>query len=49
MTVPADLTRPDDIRRVVAESVRTMGRVDILVNNAGSARPGEFLKLADGD
>jgi 3-oxoacyl-[acyl-carrier protein] reductase len=47
VTVPADLTRPDDIRRVVAECVRALGRVDILVNNAGSARPGEFLKLAD--
>jgi 3-oxoacyl-[acyl-carrier protein] reductase len=47
VTVPADLTRPDDIRRVVAEGIRTLGRVDILVNNAGSARPGEFLKLTD--
>ena len=42
VTVPADLTRADDIRRVVAEGVRTFGRVDILVNNAGSARQGGF-------
>ena len=47
VTVPADLTQPDDIRRVVAEGVRKLGRVDSLVNNAGSARPGEFLKLPD--
>ena len=47
VTVPADLTQPDDIRRVVAEGVRAFGRLDILVNNAGSARPGEFLKLGD--
>jgi len=47
VTVPADLTQADDLRRVVAEGVRSFGRVDILVNNAGSARPGEFLKLTD--
>jgi len=47
VAVAADLTRPDDIRRVVAEGIRALGRIDILVNNAGSARPGEFLKLGD--
>lgn len=46
-TAAADLTQTDDIRRVVDEAVRALGRIDILVNNAGSARPGEFLKLGD--
>src|SRR5215471_19012924 len=43
----ADLTKSESITAVVARCVEVFGRVDILVNNAGSARPGEFLKLAD--
>jgi 3-oxoacyl-[acyl-carrier protein] reductase len=49
VTAEADLTRADDIHRVVDEAIRAFGRVDILVNNAGSARPGDFLKIADDD
>jgi 3-oxoacyl-[acyl-carrier protein] reductase len=43
----ADLTRLDDIRRVVERAGSAFGRIDILVNNAGSARPGDFMKLGD--
>ncbi len=46
-TFQADLTRIDDVKRVVARCIDLFGRVDILVNNAGSARPGEFLKITD--
>jgi short-subunit dehydrogenase len=35
LAVPADLTRGDDIRRVVAETLHAFGRIDVLVNNAG--------------
>ncbi|NBX02971.1 MAG: SDR family NAD(P)-dependent oxidoreductase, partial [Alphaproteobacteria bacterium] len=31
----ADMTKPADIRQMVAESVSKLGSVDILVNNAG--------------
>jgi len=31
----ADMTRPDDIARMVADANKTFGQVDILVNNAG--------------
>jgi NAD(P)-dependent dehydrogenase (short-subunit alcohol dehydrogenase family) len=34
---PADVTSPDDCRRVVDQTVEHFGRVDILVNNAGVA------------
>jgi 3-oxoacyl-[acyl-carrier protein] reductase len=47
VTAAADLSRPEDIQRVVAEAATTFGKIDILVNNAGSARPGEFLKISD--
>lgn len=48
-TMAADLTRPDDIRRVVARAADAFGHIDILVNNAGSARPGDFFKITDED
>lgn len=35
MTVAADLTRDEDIDRVVEESQRAFGAVDYLINNAG--------------
>lgn len=35
LPVPADLTRSEDINRVVAETQHTFGRIDVLVNNAG--------------
>ncbi len=33
--VPGDITRDEDIQRLVATTLDTYGRVDILVNNAG--------------
>jgi 3-oxoacyl-[acyl-carrier protein] reductase len=35
LAVPGDLTRDDDIARLVGESRRAFGAVDILINNAG--------------
>src|SRR5882724_1638318 len=35
VAVQADVSRPDDIRRLFAEVQKTFGRLDILVNNAG--------------
>ena len=32
---PADMTRPDEIARMVADAAEALGSVDILVNNAG--------------
>jgi NAD(P)-dependent dehydrogenase (short-subunit alcohol dehydrogenase family) len=37
--ISADMTRVEDIRRMVDETVRKFGRIDILFNNAGIARP----------
>jgi NADP-dependent 3-hydroxy acid dehydrogenase YdfG len=33
--VVADVTRRADVRRVVAESIDTFGRIDVWINNAG--------------
>src|SRR5262245_1255400 len=35
VAVQADIARPEDIRRLFAETKKAFGRVDILVNNAG--------------
>jgi 3-oxoacyl-[acyl-carrier protein] reductase len=35
VAVQADVSQPDDIRRLFAETDRAFGRLDILVNNAG--------------
>ena len=37
LAVRADVTRPDQVERMVQETVDTFGGVDILVNNAGGA------------
>jgi NAD(P)-dependent dehydrogenase (short-subunit alcohol dehydrogenase family) len=35
LAVQTDVSRPEDCRRLIAQTVDTLGRVDILVNNAG--------------
>jgi 3-oxoacyl-[acyl-carrier protein] reductase len=47
LAVPADVTRHDDIKRVVQETVARWGTVDILVNNAGGPPAGDFDDMDD--
>ncbi len=42
LAVPGDMGNPEDIAKVVDETVRRFGGVDILVNNAGRSRTGHF-------
>src|SRR5881275_2745369 len=35
IAVQADVSKPEDIRRLFAETKKAFGKVDILVNNAG--------------
>jgi 3-oxoacyl-[acyl-carrier protein] reductase len=35
LVVQADITKPDDVKRMIAETLAKFGRIDILVNNAG--------------
>lgn len=44
MTVEADVSRPEDVKRLVKETMKSFGRIDILVNNAGIARYAPFLE-----
>jgi 3-oxoacyl-[acyl-carrier protein] reductase len=45
--VQADVARPEDCERLVAESIKAFGRIDILVNNAGTSSTGEFESVTD--
>ena len=47
--VPADVSRPDDVRRVIETAVERFGRLDILVNNAGTSRAQGFEANSDED
>jgi len=39
-----DVTRPEDIKKMVAETLDSFGSVDILVNNAGGPPRGKFME-----
>ena len=47
ISVSADLTKAEDVEKVVSTTIEQFGKVDILINNAGSARAGSFLELSD--
>ena len=47
LPVPADATVPEDVQRVVDETVRNFGRLDILVNNTGGIVPDHSFDTSD--
>ena len=47
LPVVSDLTKYEDIRRLVDETMGTFGRIDILVNNTGGPPPGGFFDHDD--
>ena len=48
-TVTGDLTRPEDIQRLVRAAVARFGHLDILVTNGGGPAPGNFADLSESD
>jgi 3-oxoacyl-[acyl-carrier protein] reductase len=47
LAVPADVTRPEDVARLVNETVARFGQLDIVVNNAGTANAARFEEADD--
>lgn len=47
VAIQADVARPAETRRLVAEAVRAFGRLDILVNNAGITDRTPFREIDD--
>jgi len=46
LAVPTDVTNPDDLARLVEQTIAAFGRVDILVNNAGIGLGKPFAKVS---
>jgi NAD(P)-dependent dehydrogenase (short-subunit alcohol dehydrogenase family) len=46
-TIGADVSKPEEARRLVAVAERDLGPVDVLVNNAGIFPRASFLELTD--
>jgi NAD(P)-dependent dehydrogenase (short-subunit alcohol dehydrogenase family) len=44
---PADVRRPEDLKRIVADTVGRFGRLDIVVANAGVGAYGPFDEMPD--
>jgi len=44
-----DVTRPEDLERLVAAAFDRYGRIDAVVNNTGHPAKGELLKISDQD
>jgi NAD(P)-dependent dehydrogenase (short-subunit alcohol dehydrogenase family) len=47
--VVADVTRPEEVERALAETLEALGRVDILVNNAGACVHAPALEVTPED
>ena len=45
--IPADLSKPEDISRVITKAGETFGGVDILINNAGTGSNETILNSPD--
>lgn len=49
VSIPVDVSRVDELSRLVAEGVEAFGRIDVLVNNAGVQRRAAFLDAEEHD
>ena len=49
LAVPGDVSRREDVDRVVSEARERFGRIDILVNNAGITRDALLARMRDED
>jgi 3-oxoacyl-[acyl-carrier protein] reductase len=48
-TISGDVTKAEDIARIVKAAIGKFGRLDILVTNAGGPKPGDFSSLSEAD
>ena len=49
LLIQADVSKTDDVIRVVDEAIKAYGRIDIMINNAGILRDGVLWKMMDED
>jgi 3-oxoacyl-[acyl-carrier protein] reductase len=49
MGIEADVTRPEDVQRMIEQTSKELGEIEILVNNAGIGVFGPFYERTDND
>ncbi len=49
LAIPADLSRTEDIDRLIRDSAARLGGIDVLVTNTGGPKSGPFETLSDDD
>lgn len=49
MAIQADVSKSDQVRRMIQETVGQLGKIDVLVNNAGIERDAPFLEKSEED
>ncbi|WP_174853490.1 3-oxoacyl-[acyl-carrier-protein] reductase [Streptococcus suis] len=49
LAISGDISSAEDVKRMVAEAIETLGSVDILVNNAGITKDGMALRMTEED
>ncbi len=49
IVVQGSLTEPDDLARLVEQTMQAYGRIDAVVNNGGAAATGPVLEISDDD
>lgn len=49
LTLPLDVTRPEDAQAAVAAALKRFGRIDVLINNAGYGIVGAFEETPDSE
>jgi 3-oxoacyl-[acyl-carrier protein] reductase len=47
--IVAELSRAEDVQRLVGDTQQRFGRIDLLVNNAGITRDGLLIRMKDAD
>ena len=47
LPITCDVTKPEDIKKAVTESIKLFGCIDILINNAGRSSAGHFQEITD--
>jgi 3-oxoacyl-[acyl-carrier protein] reductase len=49
LTVQADVSKAEDVERLIRQTVEAYGRLDILVNNAGTTRDTLLMRMTEED
>lgn len=49
IAIEADVSKSDQVQRMISETVAQLGRVDVLVNNAGVEKESPFLKKPESE